>query len=75
MRGGNSSTLLIAVGSKDIIDQYGKGFIRMPEEMGLKYLESDSYGDPFLIYNTIGDRKFENTVWDTLFMNLPNKDY
>ncbi len=75
LRGGNSSTLLITVGSKEIIDQYGKGFIRMPEEMGLKYLESDSYGDPFLIYNTIGDRKFENTVWDTLFMNLPNKDY
>jgi hypothetical protein len=75
LRGGNSSKLLINIGSQDIIDQYGKGFVRMPEQMGLKNTDGDSYGDPFLIYNSIGDRKFENSVWDVLFKKLPNKDY
>ncbi len=75
LRGGNSSRLLINIGSNDIIDQFGKAYIRMPEDMGLKYNDGDSYGDPFLIYNTIGDRKFENSVWDVLFKKLPNKEY
>ena len=62
-------------GSQDIIDQYGKGFVRMPEEMGLKYTDGDGYGDPFLVYDTLGDEKLRGTVWDTLFANLPNKQF
>lgn len=73
LRGGKSSKLLINYGTQDIIDCYGKGFIKMPEEMGLKYLDGDSYGDPFLIYDTLGEKKLKGTVWDTLFSNLKNK--
>lgn len=75
LRGGNSSKLLMSYGSQDIIDQYGKGFVKMPEEMGLKYIDGDGYGDPFLVYDTLGDEKLRGTVWDTLFANLPNKQF
>ena len=75
LRGGNSSKLLVNYGSQDIIDQYGKGFIRMPEEMGLKYVDSDGFGDPFFAYDTVGDNHLENSIWNTLFTNLPNKQY
>ena len=75
LRGGSSSKLLLNLGSQDIIDQYGKGFVKMPEEMGLKYISQDGYGDPFLIYDTLGDEKFKGSVWDILFTNLPNKEY
>ena len=47
----------------------------MPEEMGLKYTDRDGYGDPFLVYDTLGDEKLRGTVWDTLFTNLPNKQF
>lgn len=75
LRGGNSSILLMNYGAQDIIDQYGKGFVKMPEEMGLKYTDKDGYGDPFLVYDTLGDEKLRGTVWDTLFTNLPNKQF
>ena len=71
LRGGNSSKLLKNYGTQDIIDQYGKGFVKMPEEMGLKYTDGDDYGDPFLIYDTLGVEKLQGTIWDTLFTNLP----
>ena len=75
LRGGDSSKIIRNINAPEIVDQYGKGYIYMPEEMGLKYNDGDSYGDPFLIYNLIGDKKFENSVWDKLFKLLPNKDY
>lgn len=75
LRGGNSFKLLSNYGTQEIIDQYGKGFINMPPEMGLKYVDGDGLGDPFLIYDTLGDDKFKGSVWDTLFTSLPNKKY
>lgn len=75
LRGGNSSKLLLNYGSQDIIDQYGKGFVKMPEEMGLKYTEGDGFGDPFHIYDTLGNDQLRGSVWDTLFTNLPNKQF
>lgn len=75
LRGGDASKLIRNVGSLDLIDQYGQGFVKMPEYMGLKYTDQSGYGDPFLIYDTLGDEKLRGSEWDTLFTTLPNKQY
>jgi hypothetical protein len=74
LRGGNSVRVLNKIISAEVVNDYGKGIIRMPEEMGMRYKGSDDFGDPFLIYDTIDDKQLQGTVWDTLFKNLPNKE-
>ncbi len=74
LRGGNSYRIIRNIGSTEIVDKFGNGYIYLPEEMGLKYNDSDSYGDPFRIYNALGDSRFLHSVWDILFKNLPNKN-
>ena len=73
LRGGNSFKLFSLYNTINALDKYGEGFIRMPEEMGLKYSDGDEIGDPFSIYNTLGTDKLNNTAWDVLFRSLPNK--
>ena len=73
VRGGESYKLFSAYNLPTPVDKPGEAFIRMPEEMGLKYVGGDCAGDPFLVYNTMGKVQSKNTDWQTLFTNLPNK--
>ena len=74
VRGGDSYKLFSAYNLPTPVDESGEAFIRMPEEMGLKYVGGDCPGDPFLVYNTLGNVRSKNTDWQTLFSNLPNKE-
>lgn len=75
LKGGNSSKLFSYGNNQEIVDRYGEGFIRMPEDMGLKYCDGDDYGDPFRIYDTLGDDRLRDSQWEKLFNNLPNRSY
>lgn len=72
LREGNSHKMF-GHGSDQLVNQNGLGFIRVPEEMGLYYKDSEVVGDPFRIYDAIGDEKLAGSAWENLFNNLPNK--
>lgn len=72
LRGGNSNKMF-NFNTGEIVERKGLGFIRIPEEMGLFYKDGDNIGDPFRIYDVMGDEKLKDTAWETLFNNLPNK--
>ena len=73
LRGGNPVKMLYGFGTGEVVSSNGKGFILMPEDMGLTYGEVDNPGDPFLVYNLTGHPQLEATQWGVLFNNLPNK--
>lgn len=74
LRGGNSAKVISLFGSGEVVENYGEAVIHMPEKMGLRYKDDKHLGDPFLIYDTLDDRRLQGSVWDTLFKNLPNKE-
>lgn len=73
LRGGQSNKMF-NYGNGEIVSRNGEGFIRIPEDMGLYYKDGDNFGDPFRIYDVIGNDKLKNSAWETLFNNLPNKN-
>lgn len=72
LREGNSKKMF-GLTVDELVDHYGLGFIRVPEEMGLYYKDGEVVGDPFRIYDATGDEKLASSAWETLFNNLPNK--
>ena len=73
--GGNSSLLFTFQANTELVGKWGRAFVRMPENMGMKYVNEDVPGDPFIVYNTVGDTYVEDSVWNCLFNNLPNREY
>ena len=73
--GGNSSLLFTFQANTELVGKWGRAFVRMPENMGMKYVNEDVQGDPFIVYNTVGDTYVEDSVWNCLFNNLPNREY
>ena len=74
LRGGNSTKILRFYGNGEAVEEYGHAIIKIPEEMGLKYKGEEDLGDPFIVYDTLDDKRLQGTIWDTLFKNLPNKE-
>lgn len=74
LRGGNSAKVLRFFASGEPVEHYGEGVILMPEDMGLRYKDENDCGDPFIIYDSLGDRRFSGTPWEKLFINLPNQE-
>jgi|GEM_PF-1838265 len=72
LRGGNPVKVLNGYGQGEVVEANGKAFIRMPEDMGLTYIGGDTPGDPFVVYNSVGDQSLEQTLFGVLFNLLPN---
>lgn len=73
IRGGNPVKVLNGFGQGEVVDANGKAFIRMPEDMGLTYIDGDIPGDPFVVYDAVGDKGLEQTPFGYLFNSIPNK--
>lgn len=74
LRGGNSNKMF-NFGNREVVERNGEGFIRMPQDMGLYYVEGDDYGDPFRIYDEADDEILKGSAWEKLFKLLPNIQY
>jgi len=54
------------------IECNGMGILHIPSNMGLTNKEGDVPGDPFVIYNEIGDLTMSDSKWQILFSKLAN---